>query len=91
MEAPALPLKALGLSVINTVGCGDVFGGVFAAYRVLGASLQKSLIMATTAAGLNATHPETRGSPERATLEATEQRSANLGFVVRECKLSGFL
>jgi ribokinase len=86
MEAPALPLKALGLSVINTVGCGDVFGGVFVAYRVLGASLQKSLIMATMAAGLNATHPETRGSPERAALEVVEQRSSDLGFVVRERK-----
>jgi ribokinase len=87
-EIPALPLKDLGLDVINTVGCGDVFVGAFAAYRVLGASFQKSLIMATAAASLNATQPETRGGPERATLETTEQRSRNLGFVVRETKLS---
>ena len=88
IEIPALPLKDLGLNVINTVGCGDVFVGAFAAYRVLGASMQKSLIMASVAAGLNATRLETRGSPERATLEATEQHSRNLGFMIRERKLS---
>ena len=91
IEIPALPLKDLGLDVINTVGCGDVFVGAFAAYRVLGASLQKSLTMATAAASLNATRTETRGGPERARLEATEQHSRNLGFVVRERKLSKLL
>jgi len=91
IEIPTLPLKDLGLDVINTVGCGDVFVGAFAAYRVLGASLQESLIMATAAASLNATQPETRGGPERATLETTKQRSRNLDFVVRERKLSRFL
>ena len=87
IEIPALPLKELGLSVINTVGCGDVFAGVFAAYYVLGSGLEQSLIMASTAAGLNATRPETRGSPNRATLEEVADRSRNLGFVVRERKL----
>jgi len=84
IEVPALPLKKLGLNVVSTVGCGDVFAGVFAAYHVLGADLRKSLIMASAAAGLNATRPETRGSPERATLEATEQQLRNLGFRVKE-------
>ena len=88
VEVPALPLKELGLKVINTVGCGDVFVGAFAAYHVLGTSLQRSLIMASVAAGLNATRPETRGSPEQATLETTEQRSRNLGFIIREHKRS---
>ncbi len=88
IEIPSLPLKDLGLDVINTVGCGDVFVGAFAAYRVLGASLQESLIMATTAASLNATQPETRGGPERATLEIIEKRCRNFGFVVRERKLT---
>jgi ribokinase len=87
IEIPALPLKELGLNVINTVGCGDVFAGVFAAYYVLGSGLEQSLIMASTAAGLNATRPETRGSPNRATLEEVADRSRNLGFVVRERKL----
>jgi ribokinase len=88
IEVPALPLKKLGLNVVNTVGCGDVFAGVFAAYHVLGANLQEALIMASAAAGLNATRPETRGSPYRASLEEVANRSRNLGFVLRERKLS---
>jgi ribokinase len=87
IEVPALPLKKLGLNVVNTVGCGDVFAGVFAAYHVLGANLRESLIMASTAAGLNATRPETRGSPNRANLEKVANRSRDLGFVLRERKL----
>jgi ribokinase len=87
IEIPALPLRKLGLNVINTVGCGDVFAGVFAAYHVMGSSLEQSLIMASTAAGLNATRPETRGSPDRARLEEMVNRSRNLGFVFRERKL----
>ena len=86
-EIPALPLKDLGLSVINTVGCGDVFVGVFAAYQVLDAILPKSLIMAGAAAGVNATRLETLGSPDRATLEEVVQRSRSHGFAVQERKL----
>jgi len=88
IEIPALPLKKLGLNIINTVGCGDVFAGVFAAYHVLGANLRKSLIMASAAAGLNATRPETRGSPARANLEEVANRSQKFGFTVRKHKLS---
>jgi ribokinase len=87
-KIPSLPLRELGLNVINTVGCGDVFAGVFAAYYVMGSNLQQSLIMASAAAGMNATRPETRGSPDRASLEATEQRSRNLGFRVQEYRSS---
>jgi ribokinase len=87
IEVPALPLRELGLNVINTVGCGDVFAGVFAAYYVLGSGLEQSLIMASTAAGLNATRPETRGSPDRANLEEVANRSRQFGFVLRERKL----
>jgi ribokinase len=86
-EVPALPLKQLGLNVVNTVGCGDVFAGVFAAYHVMGSGLKQTLIMASTAAGLNATRPETRGSPDRAKLEEVVNRSRRLGFAVRERKL----
>jgi len=86
IEVPALPLKKLGLNVVNTVGCGDVFAGVFAAYHVMGANLQESLIMASAAGGLKATRPETRGSPDRANLEKVAKRSRNLGFVLRERK-----
>jgi ribokinase len=84
IEAPALPLEGLGLNIVSTVGCGDVFAGVFAAYYVIGDDLRKSLIMASAAAGLNATRPETRGSPERAALETTAQQFRNLGFKVKE-------
>jgi ribokinase len=87
-QIPALPLKELGLNVVSTVGCGDVFAGVFAAYYVMGSSLAQSLIMASAAAGLNATKPETRGSPERASLEEVANRSQKLGFAVHERKLS---
>ncbi len=87
-EVPALPLKKLGLNVISTVGCGDVFAGVFAAYHVTRSSLEQSLIMASVAAGLNATRPETRGSPNRTNLEAVVNHSQKLGFVLRERKLS---
>jgi ribokinase len=87
VEVPALPLKELGLKVINTVGCGDVFAGVFAAYHVMGSSLAQSLVMASAAAGLNATRPETRGSPARANLEEVVDRSRKLSFAAHERKL----
>jgi ribokinase len=87
IQIPALPLKKLGLNVVNTVGCGDVFAGVFAAYHVMGSSLAQSLVMASAAAGLNATQPETRGSPARARLEEVANRSRKLGFAVRKRKL----
>jgi ribokinase len=87
-QVPALPLKKLGLNVLSTVGCGDVFAGVFAAYHVMGSSLAQSLIMASIAAGLNATRPETRGSPNRASLEEVANRSRNLGFKVQEYRVS---
>ncbi|MFO7772471.1 MAG: PfkB family carbohydrate kinase [Dehalococcoidia bacterium] len=88
MEVPALPLNELGLNVTNTVGCGDAFVGAFAAYHALGANFENSLIMASNAAGLNATCPETRGSPQRAVLEAMEQRGRASGFTVREQRRS---
>jgi len=87
IKIPALPLKELGLNVINTVGCGDVFAGVFAAYYVTGSSLEQSLIMASTAAGLNASRPETRGSPNRDRLEEAVNLSHERGCTVRKRQL----
>jgi ribokinase len=87
IEIRALPLKELGLDVISAVGCGDVFVGVFAAYYVMGSSIEQSLIMASAAAGLNAAQPETRGSPERARLEEVANRSGELGLTTRKRKL----
>jgi len=86
-QVPALPLKKLGLNVVSTVGCGDVFAGVFAAYHVMGSNLEQSLIMASAAAGLNATKPETRGGPDRANLEEVANHSQKLGFKTQKHKL----
>jgi len=88
VEVPALPLERLGLNVINTVGCGDAFVGAFAAYHALGASFHRSLAMASAAGCLNATRPETRGSPERPIVEETEQKCRDFGFTVREHRQS---
>lgn len=88
MEIPALPVQQLGMEVVNTVGCGDAFAGAFAAYYLLSGDLKKSLIMASAAAGLNATRVETRGSPDRATLERAAEYSLKTGWVVREQRLS---
>ena len=86
-QVPALPLKKLGLNVVSTVGCGDVFAGVFAAYHVMGSNLEQSLIMASAAAGLNATRSETRGGPDRANLEEVANHSQKLGFKTQKHKL----
>ena len=77
---PALPLDALGLSTISTVGCGDVLLGAYAAYLALGRERSNALLMASAAAGLNATMPETRGGPTRTLLEATFLKAQSLGF-----------
>jgi sugar/nucleoside kinase (ribokinase family) len=87
IEIPALPVKELGLNVISAVGCGDVFVGVFSAYYVTGSSLEQSLIMASAAAGMNATRPETRGSPDRTRLEEVANSSGKLGFTARKRQL----
>jgi hypothetical protein len=42
----------------------------------------------SAATGLNATKPETRGSPDRANLEEVANRSRELGFAAKERKLS---
>jgi ribokinase len=66
---PGVNLKEMGLNVVNTVGCGDAFLGVFAAYKVLGLSDLEALEMANLAGALKATKAETRGSPSRENLE----------------------
>jgi ribokinase len=66
---PGVDLKEMGLKVVNTVGCGDAFLGVFAAYKVLGLSDLEALEMANLAGALKATKAETRGSPSRENLE----------------------
>jgi len=77
---PPLPMEELGLQVVNTVGCGDVFLGSYAACLSLGAERQQSLLMASAAAGLNATRPETRGGPTQSALEEIIEQAARIGF-----------
>ncbi len=69
MMVPAVNLEELGLRVVNTVGCGDAFLGVFAAYKSQGLEDEEALERANLAGALKATKPETRGSPTRRELE----------------------
>ena len=69
MTVPAVDLKELGLRVVNTVGCGDAFLGVFVAYKSQGLEDEKALERANLAGALKATKPQTRGSPAREELE----------------------
>jgi ribokinase len=68
LASRGLDMKAAGLKVVNTVGCGDAFIGAFAAALVEGLSDVEALRWGNCAAGLKATRAETRGSPDRATL-----------------------
>ncbi len=69
LTIPTLDLKELGLRVVNTVGCGDAFLGVFAAYKSQALEDKEALERANLAGALKATKPETRGSPKREELE----------------------
>ena len=77
---PPLPTTEMGLQVVSTVGCGDVLLGAYAAYLSLGRERRDALVMASAAAGLKATRPETRGGPTRTLLEDTVRKVQTLGF-----------
>jgi len=68
-SVPPIDLKNLGLKVVNTVGCGDAFLGVFAASKAEGLNDVEALERANLAGALKATKPETRGSPRKEELE----------------------
>ena len=85
-EIPPLPIVALGLEVVSAVGCGDVFLGAYAAYLSRGRERSDALLMASAAAGLNATRPETRGGPTEALLNNTIDRALPLGFPSRNAE-----
>lgn len=57
------------MKTVNTVGCGDAFLGVFAAYKAEGLSDEEALRRANAAGAYKATRRETRGSPARKQLE----------------------
>jgi sugar/nucleoside kinase (ribokinase family) len=62
---PAFPVNA-----VDTLGCGDVFHGAYAASIARGDSVARAIVAATGAAGLKATRPGGRaGIPDRATLD----------------------
>jgi len=69
ISVPPVDLKNLGLKVVNTVGCGDAFLGVFAASKAEGMDDIEALERANLAGALKATKPETRGSPNKEELE----------------------
>jgi len=69
ISVPPIDLKKLGLKVVNTVGCGDAFLGVFAASKAQGLNDIEALERANLAGALKATRHETRGSPRREELE----------------------
>ena len=65
---PSLDLSAVGLKVVNTLGCGDAFHGAFLAALSEGLPDLDALKWGNCAGGLKATKIETRGSPNRETL-----------------------
>jgi ribokinase len=65
-----IDLRSLGLQVVNTVGAGDAFLGVFAAFKSLGFSDYDCLIRANAAGAFKVTQPVTRGSPTRKELQS---------------------
>ncbi len=79
---PPLPMDALGLTVVSTVGCGDVFLGAYAAHISLHAGRDQALAAASAAAGLNATSPDTRGGPTGEVLQDTIRHAHRLGFAI---------
>jgi len=63
VHVDSVPLRRLGLDVVNTVGCGDAFIGAFAAAKVEGFDDFTSLRRGCAAGSFKATRKETRGGP----------------------------
>lgn len=81
-QIPPFPITSLGLQVMSTVGCGDVFLGAYAACLASGEERNNALMLASAAAGLNATRAETRGGPTKAELLDAVAKARKLGFAV---------
>jgi len=63
VRIPGVPLSSFGMTVVNTVGCGDTFLGVLSASLVSGLEVLEALKRANLAGAFKATRPNTRGSP----------------------------
>ena len=72
------------MPVVNTVGCGDVFLGTYASALSSGTSREAALLEAAAAAGYNAAQADTRGAPDRTTLETVMEKARSLGFETQE-------
>jgi ribokinase len=70
----SLPLEELGMKIVSTSGCGDVFTGVFSVIYLESRSLEKALLYASIAAGLKATKPLSYDSPKRVELEKAVEK-----------------
>lgn len=67
-------LKRLGLSVVNTVGCGDAFLGGFAASLAQKKPITQALTIANLTGAINATKKDTRGSPTQKELAGFKEK-----------------
>jgi ribokinase len=76
----ALPLDALGLRPVSSVGAGDAFHGAFAVLRARGHEIAETLTRAVCAAGLKTTRPGTRDAPIWDELESAHARWVGLGI-----------
>lgn len=74
----AVPMERFGMTVVNTVGCGDAFIGAFAAAKVMGLSDVESLRRGCAAGSIKATRKETRGSPTAEELESILKKWVSL-------------
>ncbi len=63
VHTSAVPLDKLGFKVVSTVGCGDVFTGVFFAFKYLGSDDTEAVKYATVAAAYKALSPDPRAAP----------------------------
>gem|GEM_PF-84100 len=76
---PSVDLGRMGLKVVNSVGCGDAFIGVFAALKAAGSGDAEALRRATIAGAYKATRLEVRGSPTLEQLLRFEEAAREAG------------
>jgi ribokinase len=65
----AVPLKCLGMKILSTAGCGDVFTGIFVSTYMKMHDIVEALKYSTVAAALKATKRSSRDSPRVDELE----------------------